>query len=408
MNFSSLKKYSDFRWLYIGQFVSLMGTMISYVAVPYQIFKITGSSALVGLLGVVQLVPLVVFGLIGGTYADRLNRKKLIVNCEIILMLISLLLLWNASLPHPYLWVIFALVAVSQAVVGFHRPAMEAMIQKMIPFEDFASVGAMMSFQHSFCAIAGPSMAGIMIALWGAPSGYALDAFTYLIAVACLMKMSFATPPQSSIKSPLEDLKAGLAFARSKPELMGTYIVDIVAMLFAFPVALFPAMASSWGGAKAAGSLFSAMAVGALIATFFSTRIKSRLSRGKGVVMSAFAWAVFIIVLGHSVQFFKNTSWGLILALGCLVMAGLADTFSAIFRKIIWNETIPNEMRGRLSGIEMISYLVGPFLGNARAGYLASKTSVTFSLISGGYICLVAVVITALLLPKFWLYRSQK
>lgn len=399
INITPLKKYPDFRWLYYGQFISIIGSMMSYVAVPYQVYQLTKNNALVGALGIVQFVPLVLFSLLGGTYADRLNRQKLLIWSEVIMVGLTALLAINAMVASPSVPLIFILMGILQGVNGFHRPAMEAMTQQIVERNDYPSIAALTSFRYSASAIAGPSLGGIVIAAFGIQSAYWIDALTFLIAIYCLFKMKKIPDAEVSKKSPLEDMKEGLRFALSKPELMGTYIIDIVAMLFAYPIALYPAMSESWGGAIVTGWLFASMSVGALLATLVSGWSSTVSRKGRGVVIAAIVWGVFIIGTGYSNKF--------IWAFAFLVLAGMADMFSALFRKVIWNETIPNNMRGRLSGIEMISYMTGPLLGNARAGYMANQTSVTFSLWSGGYTCVVAVILTAFFLPKFWKYKSQ-
>jgi|JI10StandDraft_1071094.scaffolds.fasta_scaffold100198_2 MFS family permease len=399
IDITPLRKYRDFRWLYYGQFISLIGSMISYVAVPYQVYQLTKNNAIVGALGVVQLVPMILFSLLGGTYADRLNRQKLLIYSESIMILITALFVWNSMLSSPSVILIFILTAILQAINGFHRPAMEALTQQMVGKSDYPQVGALTSFRYSLCAIIGPAIGGVIIATFGTAQAYIIDALTFVFAVFCLLQLTKIPNAAVSKKTPLEDMKEGFAFAISKPELIGTYIIDIVAMGFAFPLALYPAMSEQWGGAEVAGWLFSAMSVGALVATLFSGWANKVHLRGKGVVIAAAMWGVFIVGTGYTNQ--------MIWAFVFLALAGGADMFSALFRKVIWNETIPNHMRGRLSGIEMVSYTAGPLIGNARAGYIAAKTSVNFSLTSGGYICVAGVIITAFLLPKFWRYRSE-
>lgn len=408
IDITPLKKNHDFRWLYYGQFVSIIGSMVSYVAVPFQVYTLTKDNAIVGALGVVQLVPLIVFSLLGGTYADRMNRQKLLIGSEIAMIFFTAILAWNAYLPNPSVTLIFVVTAILQAFNGFHRPAMEAITQKIVPRDQFTSAGALTSLRYSISSIAGPSLGGILIAHMGIGGAYVLDAATFLVAVLCIFKMTKIPAPEKTAKSPLEDMKAGVKFAFSKPELMGTYIIDIVAMIFAFPLALFPAMADKWGGAKVAGWLFSAMSVGALIATLFSGWCNKVEHRGRGVIWSAAFWGIFMIGLGFTSNPEYPWIFGFWGAFLFLVAAGCADMYSGLFRKVIWNDVVPNSMRGRLSGIEMISYMSGPLLGNARAGWMADKTSVPSSLTIGGYLCVAGVVLTAFLLPKFWAYRSEK
>lgn len=398
INLSPLKKYPDFRNLFLGQFISFFGSMISYVAIPYQVYQLTKDNWFVGALGIVQLVPVIVFGIIGGTIADRLNRKKLIIYSEIVMCLSIVGLLLNSLQTNPSVYLIFVLAAILQSVLGFHRPAMEAMTQKIVSKEDYASIGALGSFRYSVSAIAGPSLAGILIAQFGISIAYLFDVITFLVALFFLFKIKYDVTPDVPAQNPVEQAKEGLRFSISKPELIGTYLIDIVAMIFAFPVALFPALSETFGGAKSAGILFSSMAVGALVMTLLSGWTHKIKSHGRMVVIAASLWAVCIFAVG-----FTNSLWGCFLF---LALAGAADMVSGLYRQVIWNQTVPNEMRGRLSGIEMISYMSGPLLGNARAGWVAAHYSVSFSLWSGGLICLIAVVLTALFLPKFWKYSS--
>ncbi len=398
INISPLRKYRDYRLLYFGQLVSFLGSMVSYVAIPYQVYELTKNNWYVGLIGIVQLVPVIIFGILGGTYADRLNRRKLLLISESLMCVLILFLGINASLESPSIPAIFILIFIFQCVVGFHRPAMEAMNQKLVDKADYPAIGALGSFRYSTGAIVGPAIGGLLIARFGVKGAYLFDFISFLAALTALMLMRRMPDPDKSDRSPWEDTKIGLRYALSKPELIGTYLIDIVAMVFAFPVALFPSMAEKWGGANAAGMLFSGMAIGSLVMTLFSGWTPKVKFHGRAVVIAAALWAIFIIGLGQATT--------LTMALVFLALAGAADMMSGLFRGIIWNESVPNELRGRLSGIEMISYMSGPLLGNARAGWVASKYSVPFSITSGGIICTVAVILTAMALPKFWKYRK--
>ena len=397
LNISPLKKYPDFRLLFIGQNISFIGNMISYVAVPYQVYELTKSNFLIGALGLVQLFFIVIFGLIGGTFADRLNRRKVMLTSEIIMIIATLCLLINSLLAKPSIIAIFVLVAIFQSVFGFHSPSMNAIIQKIIPTKDFPAVSALNSLSRSISAIAGPALGGLLISIFSFKAAYLFDLLSFFISFSCLYLMSNVEHERPEKKSVLHDLLLGFRFALSKPELMGTYLIDIVAMLFAFPVALFPAMSEQWGGAKSVGVLYAAMAIGGAFISLFSGWTSKIKFHGRAVVIAASLWALFIFGLGFTHSLFY--------AVFFLIMAGAADMISGIFRQIIWNNTIPNTMRGRLSGIEMISYTSGPLLGNARAGWVAASTSVTVSLWSGGLMCFICVILTAYFLPKFWRYK---
>lgn len=392
-----------FRRLFASQFISGLGTMVSYVAVPWQLYELTRSNAQVGLLGVVQLVPVVACGLLGGTVADRMDRKWLLLASEALMALCLAGLLANALGSAPSVLAIYALVAVLQGASGFHRPALEALTQKLARPDEFAAVAALSSVRGTFGMVAGPALAGLLLARWGAVGAYIFDFATFLAALFLIARIpreriGLADEPKERAHL-LADLTEGLRFAWARPELMGTYIVDIVAMAFAFPVALFPAMAAADGRTESVGWLLSAMSVGALLIGLFSGWTSKVSRHGRAVVIAAAVWALGVVALGFAP--------GLGLGLVCLAVAGAADMVSGVFRGTIWNETIPNALRGRLAGIEMISYLTGPLVGNARAGFMADAWGVSAAIWIGGLVCLFGVIATGFVLPRFWGYRSS-
>jgi MFS family permease len=402
IDIAPLRHNTAFRRLFASQFISGLGTMVSYVAVPWQVYELTRSNAQVGLLGLVQLVPVLVCGLLGGAVADRVDRKRLLIGSEATMATCLAGLLANALNTTPSKLAIYALVALLQAASGFHRPALEALTQKLARPEEFAAVAALSSVRGTVGMVAGPALAGWLLARWGAVGAYLFNLATFLAALFFLARI-----PRERIghvEAPAErphlltDLADGLRFAWSRPVLIGTYTVDIVAMAFAFPIALFPAMAAANGRTESVGWLLSAMAVGALVIGLFSGWAGQVKRHGRAVVIAAAVWALGIVALGFAPS--------LTLALACLAVAGAADMVSGVFRGTIWNETIPNALRGRLAGIEMISYLTGPLVGNVRAGFMADAWGVSAAIWIGGLICLVGVVATGFALPRFWGYRS--
>jgi MFS family permease len=400
LDLAPLRRHPDFRRLFFGQFVSFFGSMITYVAVPYQVYQLTGSSLTVGLLGTVQLVPLLLFGLWGGAYADAMDRRRLLVGAEALLTLVSLGLAVNALAAHPSVVVIFVLTGTMSAVNGFHRPTLEAMSPRLVDRDELPATAALASLRGSLGAVAGPAIGGLCIAHLGTSATYFIDVATFLFSLVALGSMA-AMPPSAGAAAPgLRSIFEGLNYARKRPELIGTYVVDIVAMIFAMPTALFPAMAQAWGGPTAAGWLYSAMPIGSLVTTLFSGWTKHVSRRGAAVIIAAAMWGVAIVALGHAPN--------LAAAVLCLAGAGAADMVSALFRMTIWNETIPKELRGRLAGVEMISYMTGPLLGNARAGWMAQLRSVRFSIVTGGSICIAGVLLCIPLLPAFWRYRPSE
>jgi MFS family permease len=406
LDIGPLRHNTAFRRLFASQFISGLGTMVSYVAVPWQLYELTHSNAQVGLLGLVQLVPVVVCGLLGGAVADRVDRKRLLMGSEALMALCLAGLLTNALSATPSALAIYALVAVLQGASGFHRPALEALTQKLARPDEFAAVAALSSVRGTVGMVAGPALAGLLLARWGAVGAYLFDFATFVAALFFLARIPrerigrVIDDEDDAGERPhlLADLAEGVRFARARPELMGTYIVDIVAMAFAFPIALFPAMAAADGRTESVGWLLSAMSLGALVIGLFSGWTGKVRRHGRAVIIAAAVWALGIVALGFAPS--------LVLGLACLAVAGAADMVSGVFRGTIWNETIPNTLRGRLAGIEMISYLAGPLIGNARAGFMADAWGVSAAIWIGGLVCLAGVIATGFALPRFWAYRS--
>jgi MFS family permease len=400
LNLAPLRKHRDYRLLYTGQLVSMFGSMITYVAVPYQVFELTHSSFVVGMLGASQLIPLLLFALWGGAYADAMDRRKLLVVSEIVMTAGSLALAINGMLAHSSVVLIFAVSAIMSACNGFHRPALDAMTPRLVDREDLTAVSALNFFRFSISAIGGPALGGLCMAALGYPLTYMIDVLSFLVSLISLAAIRRMPPSDRARRPGIQSIVEGLKYALGRPELIGTYVVDMVAMTFAMPMALFPSMAVAWGGARAAGWLYSAMSFGSLFTTIFSGWTSKVNRHGAAVVIAAAIWALAIVFVGFSSS--------LPLAVVCLAMAGAADSISGVFRGTIWNETIPSDLRGRLAGVEMISYLSGPLLGNARAGWVASISSNTTSIVSGGVICFVGVLLCIPFLPAFWNYHASR
>jgi MFS family permease len=400
INFSVFKRNHNFALLYTGQFVSFMGTMITGVALPYQIYTETHSTLMVGLLSLVQLLPLLVTALVGGVFADRYHRRMLLLISESILAVGSLLLAFNASLPQPHIWVLFVVSSFMSAFNGLHRPALESIVQQIVAKHDLPAVSSLASLKGSVAMIGGPAVGGILIAKFGLVTTYMVDVATFVISLTALALMSHIPKPENvRDDSTWTSLKQGFRYAFSRQELVGTYVIDFVAMIFGMPTALFPAIAMTFGGAKVLGMLYAAPAVGGLFIAFVSGWTKQVKRHGVAIAIAATLWGVSIILFGLSENF-----W---VALFFLALAGAFDGISGIFRMTMWNETIPNHYRGRLAGIEMISYLSGPRLGDTEAGLVAAAFGITASIISGGALCIISVGVCCLFLPKFWRYRSD-
>jgi len=400
INLSILKRNTNFRYLFIGQFVSFFGTMITVVALPYQIYHMTHSTLWVGLLSLSQLIPLLFTALLGGALADRHHRRILLLSTEALLMIGCLLLAFNAWSVHSSILVLFIVATIMSAITGLHRPALDSITQQIVDAKDYPSIGALNSFKFGVAMTAGPAVAGLLIGHFGLVTTYLLDFSTFLISLIALILMRHIPPPtRSGIEKTFESVKIGFNYAISKQPLMGSYLVDFAAMIFGMPMALFPAIAENFGGANTLGFLYSAPAVGALIISIVSGWAHRIKRHGVAIAVSASLWGIAIILFGLS-----HKLW---LALFFLVCAGAADAVSGIFRSVLWNETIPNNLRGRLAGIEMISYLSGPKLGDTEAGLVAAAFGITFSVVSGGVLCIIGVGACCIFLPKFWRYCSE-
>lgn len=387
----------------MGQLVSALGSNISLVASPYLIYEVTHSTAKVGLLGVASLIPLVLFGFWGGAVADVGNRRRLILICEGLMMLNCAFFAYLVQSQRVNEIWIFVLTMVISALGGFHRPALEALTPRLVPRSELPKVSTLNGFRNTFSLIIGPAIGGLMISAGGMAFTYYADGVSFLFSMSCLFMIQ--NPPREGKTRDHADFKSvieGFSYAARRPVLLGTYLVDIMAMTFCFPAALFPAIADLSGGAAKLGPLYSAISVGALLASIFSAWTYRVRRHGAMVSLGGFGWCAFI--LGFGAMFLFSYWFGLVM----LACAGFCDMISAMFRHTIWNENIPDSYRGRLAGIEMISYMSGPLLGNTILGYTASVTSPQTALTIGGAVGLFGVSLATLWLRPFWRYQATE
>ena len=399
IDLTPLKKYPDFRNLWTAGLISYLGSMITYVALPFHLKEITGSYLAVGILGVIEIVPLIIFGLYGGVLADSVDRKKMIWATEAAALLIVLILLANSVLPDPKTFVIYVAAALFAMVDGLQRPSMGAILPRLVNHEDLPSATNLLTLRWQFGVIVGPTLGGIIFSTMSISAGYAVDIATYLVSLVFLMKVRNIPPSNEAEKPSLAALLEGVRYAFSRQDLLATYIIDLAAMFFAMPNALFPFWADLLGSPWALGLFYSAGIAGAVVVTLTSGWTKNYRFHGKAIIWAAIGWGAAIALSGltHS----------LALVLICLAIAGGSDQISALFRQTIWNQTIPDNLRGRLAGIELLSYSIGPLAGQMRAASMAAATSLSFSVTSGGVICVIVVGILAVLMPKFRKYDAE-
>jgi len=399
IDLTPLTKYPDFRNLWTAGLISYFGSMITFVALPFQLKELTGSYLAVGLLGAVEVIPLIAFGLYGGVLADSVDRKKMVWATEAGALILVAILLGNSLLPNPSIALIYIVAALFAVVNGLQRPSMDAMLPRLVSHEDLPAASALLSLRWQLGVIVGPTIGGIIFATFSITVGFGLDIATYLVSLAFLARVRSIPPIKEAEKPSLAALFDGVKYAFRRKDLLGTYIIDLAAMTLAMPMALYPFWADELQAPWALGMFYAAITVGSVVVTLTSGWIRTYRFHGRAVILAAMGWGLAIAASGLS-----NS---LIIVLFCLTVAGASDMVSALFRGAIWNQTIPDELRGRLAGIELLSYSVGPLLGQLRAASVASATTLSFSVTSGGLMCVVVVAFLALFLPKMWKYDVQ-
>ena len=399
VDLTPLRTSRDFRLLFWAGTVFYFGGMVSYVAIPYQIYTLTGSNFAVGAIAIVELVPLVVFGLYGGALADHTDRRKLLIWTGVGQAALMGVLAVNAFRGDPDVWLIFVVAFFLAGTSSLQRPSREALMPRTVKHAELPAANALSSLGIQIGVLVGPAVGGLLVAYVGIGWCFLIDIAA--LSVACLMYVRMGTYRHREETTPpsLAGIRQGISYALSRRDLLGTYLVDIAAMLLAFPVVLFPALAEEvFDQPQVLGLLYSAETVGALAATALSGWTGRVHHHGRAIVIAAAAYGGFVLAgLMPSIWLV-----GVFLALG-----GAADMISGVFRGTVWSQTIPESMRGRLAGIEMLSYSVGPLGGQVRAGVTADLWSVRGAIASGGLACVAGVGLTALWLRDFWTYDAR-
>ena len=398
LDITPLRISRDYRLLFFGQLVSAFGTAMSFVVVPVQVYQLTGSTLLVGLLSAAEFALILLMAFVGGACADFIDKRRMLRLTEIGQTLVTATLVFNAMLGNPRVWLLFVCAALHAGLSALQRPSFESMLQKIVPLELMASVSALNALRWNVTTILGPSVAGIVLASYGASIAYTVDLVTFTASLcAVFLIRAVPAPAQIEERPTLKSVAEGLHYAWKRKDILGTYLIDMNAMFFGMPAALFPAMATTFG-VGTVGFFYAAPSVGALVATLTSGWARKVNRHGLIVAVAAAFWGVAIIFFGlaHNVY----------VALFFLALAGGLDMISAVFRMTIWSQTIPHYLRGRLAGLEMISYTSGPKLGDVEAGIVATLTSVRTSIVSGGILCVVGSAVISLLLPEFIRYHG--
>jgi MFS family permease len=369
-------RHRDFSLLMGGQLVSYLGTQFTVVALPFQVFHLSHSFFALGLLGLVQLGPVLACAFWGGALADARDRRLMVLATEAAFALISGLLVLNALIPRPALWALFVLAAVQGGLYALQRPSLDALLPRLVPRDELTAAGALRIIGGTAGSLLGPPVAGLLIAASGLALTYSVDVASFLLSLAALGLMRAVPPPAGAERPSLRRVLEGLRYAWSRKDLLGTYVTDMVAMFFGMPTALFPAIAAGLGGPVALGLLWSALAAGGALALVTSGWTSHVRRHGWGVILAATSWGIGITLFGLTAS--------LPVALACLALAGASDSISGIFRTAMWNRSVPDALRGRLASIEMVSYSSGPLLGDFESGSVAALFGVRASVASGG------------------------
>lgn len=394
-----LRSSPPFRRLFLGQTVSLVGTQVTLVAVPLQVYEMTRSSLLVGLIGVAGLAPLIVFGLYGGAIADAVDRRRLVLVTSTLTMSVSVVLLVQAALGLDQVWLLFVCVAVQSAAAAVDSPTRGAIIPALVPLRQLPAANTLGFGAMQLGGVVGPLLAGVVVHTAGFAGGYAIDVVSFAGALYAAARLPHLPPGDGAQRAGLRSIMDGLRFLAGQPVVLMTFLVDLDAMLFASPRAVFPALAEDRYGPANAGLLYAAASIGAVTAVLAGGAIARVNRQGVGVIVSITLWGIAIAALG-----FAQSLW---LAAVLLAVAGAADTVSSVYRSTMLQTATPAGMRGRLQGVFIVVVTGGPRLGDLRTGGMASAFSPTVSLVAGGVMCVVGIAVLAAIAPGFTRYDAR-
>ena len=396
-----LRRHPAFRRLFIGQTISTFGSEIAAVAAPFQLYQLTHSTLQVGLLSLCELFPLLTLTIVGGAVADAVDKRRLLLVTEVLLAFVALGFAFNASLAEPRVWAIYLLVTLAMSVFSLGVAGMNSVIPRLVGDEELSAAIAIENVYGSTTNVAGPALAGLLIAVFSLRGAYLIDAATFTASLWSVWRLPPLAPAHDAGRPSLRTIREGFRFVKTKKVLLGMFLVDSNAMVFGMPRALFPALALNrfHGGAGILGLMYAAPYAGALLASLLSGWTGHARRQGLIVAIAAALWGVAITAFG-----FAESLW---LALLLLAAAGAADNVSAVLRgTILWRVT-PDSLRGRVSGIEFAQVAATPALGNVESGLVASLTSLRFSIVSGGLACVAGTFLIALAIPAFIRYDAH-
>jgi len=401
VDITPLRQVPGYRWLYAGMFFVQAGRQLTVVAVPFQVYQLTESTLAVGLLGIAQFFPLIIVSLVGGALADAVDRRRLLILSQIVLALTALGLLWNSLLDAPLIWPLFVLTAINAGVSAIDSPARHAIVPGLVGRALLPSALALNQTLTNIASAAIPAVAGFLIASAGLPFSYGIEVFVFVIGALLIGRVPDIAIEGGGRKFGMSSILEGLKFLKGRRVIQGALLIDLNAMVFGVPTALFPAIGTDvfGGDAFTVGLLYAAPGVGALIAALTSGWVASVRRQGRATIIAVIGWGLSIAVFGLTTS--------LALALTMLALAGASDVVSAIFRGTIIQLAAPDALRGRMSSMHTAVVAGGPRLGDLEAGLVAELTSVRFSVVSGGVACVLGALAIARWAPEFFNYRYE-
>ncbi|HJQ46634.1 MAG TPA: MFS transporter [Amycolatopsis sp.] len=398
-------RVAAFRRLWIGSAVTAVGSQLTTVAVPKQVFDLTGSSGYVGLTGAVALVPLLFFGLWGGAIADTVDRRKLLLIGNAGIAVVSALLWLQAWLNVGSVWLVLALLALNQAFFAINMPTRSAIVARLVEPELLPAATALSGTMNMFGTVFGPMAAGALMPVLGLPTLYLIDTVALLLTLYTVWRLPALPPLSGQVRrAGLRDVIDGFRYMGTQKVLLASFVVDIIAMVAGMPRALFPEMAERTfgdphGGGLALGWLFAAIPIGSVLIGLFSGWLGRVRRQGVAVVIAICAWGAAIVGFGLSAPL-----W---LAVTFLVIGGGADMVSAIYRQSILQAAATDEMRGRMQGAFTVVVAGGPRIADLTHGWTAATVGTTVAAAGGGALTIVLIVVAVALLPAFWRYRAK-
>lgn len=379
LDLAPLRVSRGFRRLFTYSVVAGLASNATYVTLLYQLKQLTHSATDVGLLGAAEFFPIFIGGLYGGVLADRTSRRRVVVACELAALVVIAILWVNGLQRHPAIVVLYLVGAALAVATSLQGPSLGALTQSVVPHDLQRQASTLNMASGNVAFIVGPAVGGLVSVLAGPTYIYGADVVSLFLTTWLLVGLPTDRVVSAADESVGASFVAGARYAWSRPDVLGTYVIDLVAMTLAYPLAVLPFFAATSHQSDALALLYAAMPAGALIASVTSRWSHRVHHYGRAVVVAAAIWGLGIALLG--------VTGSLAVGVVGLMIAGGADAISGVFRTTMWNESIPPDIRGRMAGIELLSFSLGPTAGQIRAGTLASAISLRSSVVVGGVAC---------------------